>query len=502
MGATFGEAGVVYTDQIAAVVNVDHVPGQFNEEDTESLAYFAGWMTLSLAPGADVLADSRDCVVVSGDLVFDSLDCAGAGISAISTLGQAGGLATLPSGGGVLVAGGASVDLAEDAATDVTVISARAIKNGQSAKRVAKFVVLRTKISADKFVSEVVPRLDNAKNKQAIKSVAAVAEQYRRLDSVDSLSSNQAYALAKVVHNGDTISADEVAEIAGRIDHFDDLPYSSQGYLVEQLAKRDDAVQAAGRLSDLNPDTLRLITSQEHVGKVTRLLDEVGGGANVLNSLRRTDDGRRALNQFLSMENGLANADGVNQIERTPAELANRIRISTLRAATDDHESIRMSAETIASFSNAVTDLSRGDVDNLANQLNNDIAKQTLTGPDRTRRNIFNNIKGGYYEIILANERFGSNRVEAIGDIRKLDGADREADIVLKDGTAIEAKANTVSDLNGQLSNIRDYQKLSSSEDAKAILIANNPSEVTTGPVDGIDNSYVRVSNIIKEFII
>jgi len=89
--------------------------------------------------------------------------------------------------------------------------------------------------------------------------------------------------------------------------------------------------------------------------------------------------------------------------------------------------------------------------------------------------------------------RFGPNRVEAIGDIRKLDGADREADIVLKDGTAIEAKANTVSDINEQLSNIRDYQKLSSSEEANAILVANNPSEATTGPVNGVDNGYIKL---------
>jgi len=98
--------------------------------------------------------------------------------------------------------------------------------------------------------------------------------------------------------------------------------------------------------------------------------------------------------------------------------------------------------------------------------------------------------------------RFGPNRVEPIGDTRTLDGADREADIVLKDGTAIEAKANSVPDINEQLSNIRDYQKLSSSEEADAILIANNPAEVTTGPVDGVNNGYVEAAKFIKEFIL
>ena len=114
---------------------------------------------------------------------------------------------------------------------------------------------------------------------------------------------------------------------------------------------------------------------------------------------------------------------------------------------------------------------------------------------------MFYDIKGGYYKIILANERFGPNHIEAIGDIRRLDDADREAEIVLKDGTAIEAKVNSVRDINDHFSRIRNYQTLSSSEEADAILIANNPSQVTTGPVDGVHNDYIEVVNIIPKFL-
>jgi hypothetical protein len=302
LGAIFGEAGIVYSDGVASVVNVDEVPANFEEKDTESLDYFAGWLALSVAPEADVFADSRDCVVASGEIVFDGLDCAGAGISLLSKFGKAGGIATLPTGsGGVLLAGSAAADVSEDAITDVAVISARAIENGQSAERIARFVIIKTDISGDEFASRVIPRLDSTYDKQTVQRVADVAEEFRRLDKFDSLSRDQAYALAKVV-DGTRIGADAVGQIASRINHFDDLPYSSQGYLVEQLAKRGDSVQAAGRLGNLNTETLRTITAQQQVGKAAELLADFEDGGALLQSLRSGDNGRRTLEQFLSLE--------------------------------------------------------------------------------------------------------------------------------------------------------------------------------------------------------
>ena len=43
---------------------------------------------------------------------------------------------------------------------------------------------------------------------------------------------------------------------------------------------------------------------------------------------------------------------------------------------------------------------------------------------------------------------------------------------------------------------------MSSSEDANAIMVTNNPAEVTTGPVGGVDNGYVEVAKFIEEFIL
>jgi subtilase family serine protease len=202
-GFVFGDLGQKYPDLI---------------QDTDTAAYYGGWMTGVMTPGVDVITDSRDCAVwVEGGTVqtaADTLDCGGAVVNTAGTAAAWTGI-------------GAGVATVEEI-TDLTSITAKAInKNPEK-------------------VSEIGAKLKKAAGKEKAKKV---------ISRLDDFSSNTKKKLRRAVGKGH-VSEETLARVSKN---------QLDGKLWEPLSKKD-VRWALTNKNGAKADTLWLISTQKWYG--------------------------------------------------------------------------------------------------------------------------------------------------------------------------------------------------------------------------------------------
>lgn len=491
-GAVLGEAGV-----------------KLNVKGSKSLEYFGGWLVASIAPTVDVAADVRDCAVLNNDIGTNLLDCGGAVISTGGTIGTVVGGLTAPTGlGAALGAGSFAVDTAEDV-SDVVSLTVRYVRHAP-----------RAAVGAGQLVfSKVGGRLGDVTQKVTGKLGDAHARLFKRGIARErlleaGLKEETAKTLENVVPRVDA-TADEVAQLATRIDGLDAVSASEQRLIVRTLADRADSAKLTGnydaetlsriigaggddggkaldeaadaadagkadevaKLADeLDPDTFSSVLRVGRIAEATRLVDEVPkAGPETLSRLsRRGDD---ALFRFLSMGDSLALANDIDEIGKSAQKLADQVRAGIARSV----DQAGMSTRAADRLTRGINDMASGDVDNFAKHLNERIAQNSGTGSGRFN---YNNIKGAANEIIIGREIFGVEKVRGIGISPKSVSGD--ADLVLNDGRVVEAKAKisglgTEEDIVRQLKEIETVQDevfAGSKANQPVLWAVNNPGSI------------------------
>ena len=301
-GALLGDAGFQYPGAVAVVVNAPdkYVPRvsypRFSEEDTESFGYVAGWISLAIAPGIDFVADTRDCAVINGDVKQDALDCGGAVVSGLASGGEVLGVLTSPVTGGLslsLTGVSTTVDVGEDAATDVAPILARAIdENPEMLEKFVRWSVLKyDDVTPSKLSDELIKQLDDPNH---ISRAQRTFDQLRYVEDLTEagFSSKQAEALTSVLRQT-AKSADELATISNKVDNFDELAYVSQRALLRKVATLEEPVEAANKLDKLDPETLTTVLGQQRpLSDVVRYIETTGDeGVELLNTVRKVNVG-------------------------------------------------------------------------------------------------------------------------------------------------------------------------------------------------------------------
>jgi len=501
-GAVLGDAGVVY-----------------EVDGSKTLEYYGGWLTASIAPTVDVAADVRDCVVLNNDLGTNVLDCGGAVISAGGSVGTVVGGLTAPTGlGAALGAGSFAVDTAEDI-SDVATITARFVEYApETATSVGR--VLDQKIGS-RF-SAAFPRISSKLSPGIADDVRRGAQRGKLVRA--GLDEDTARTLEDVLPRVDA-TADEVAQLTTRIDGFDGLAGAEQQLIVRKLADRGDAARLTDaydgqtlaritgtdgvtgsaaidkassaaqvgradevrRLADeLDPVAFGGVLRVDRITEASRLVDATpsGAGAKVLRDLSGV--GEDALKRFLSMEDGIAQANDISTVGKSATTLADDVRVAIARSANSNLDEVAMNGQTADRLTQSIDSMARGDVDNFATHLNDRIASQAnrlgSSNPGRVK-GAFRTVKGAANEMMLGREVFGVTNVDAIGvKVTNSAGETREADLVLSNGRVVEAKTGSSAPgssakIAEDLRNIKQFQELSDRADGgEAVLyVVNSP---------------------------
>ncbi|WP_049907366.1 VWA domain-containing protein [Halovivax asiaticus] len=303
-GAVFGEVGVEYTGTMVKWFDSWVPPNvDFDEEDTESMAYVAGWILSGFIPVAGAVADTRDCLVFTGDAFSDATDCVFAGASIVLSSTTIAGAVSAPftGGGGALVAGGSvALDTVQSAGKGAKIV-ANAIKRdlvepGQIVRWVYhKFPISELDID---FTGKVTANLDDGQDIARVEEAAAKQQTHKIL--TDGGFPNEEAAALRPILSRTGATVEELQGIERNLDTFDDLGgLQKQRALAKQLVtETDEPVEAAKRLDkfdgtrlvDVDPalreGVIRAL-DQADTAVVNRVVDEIAAldGAAQYNAL-------------------------------------------------------------------------------------------------------------------------------------------------------------------------------------------------------------------------
>ena len=138
-GAVFGEYGVEHPDSIL-----------LTGVDTKSIAYFGGWLGVSVLPVLDAPADTRDCLVKNDKAVWNGVDCGGATASTIGSIGAFGVVTTGPS---------VAADVVEDI-SDILSITRKFVLHAPS--KAGEIATLFLRVFPQSFLEKAASKADDA----------------------------------------------------------------------------------------------------------------------------------------------------------------------------------------------------------------------------------------------------------------------------------------------------------------------------------------------------
>lgn len=429
----FDESGDVATNAVKGAVLGD-AGLKYNVDGSDTLEYFGGWLALSIAPTVDVAADVRDCVVVNSDIEDNLLDCGGAVISAGGSIGTVVGGLTAPTGlGAALGAGSFALDTAEDVA-DVVSLTVRWVRHAPThAAAAGQLVYAKVGDRLGDVIERIVRRLDDD----------LAAEFTRHIDRQRlvraGLDDDTARALQDVPQRVG-MSADEVAQLAARVDGLDAIEPINRRHVVLRLANSDDAVKLtdayeADTLSKIasaggsgGDDLLTKAADAADAGKadeIARLADElnratldtvlrIGRISEAATLLSRTDNGGTLLNTFDSaavddfLSYGTGRADDMREA----------VVVATYKV--DDFEG--MTPAVAEEFAKSARHLEDVGTPGHSSMIDEYIAKNV----DTLRRGEYSATKGAIYESIVNAQILGTNDLTRMSKTTPVltDGAD------------------------------------------------------------------------------